>query len=159
MLVGFFGHLPFLSSALLVHTFKTLKRKTSYRIAQHEVLGRKPVIEGVGPALDTIVFTMRLDTTLGIMPLKSVEILRQYVQLQESHPLIIGTQYIGNFNMTDFDDEWKFFGPTGSPRVIEVSVNLTESGHEWLNDTVVTVSNGFKSGGGLNALGNVVSGL
>lgn len=146
MLVGCFGNIPFLSSSFVVHTFSDFRRTSTVRLAQHDLIGLKPQLELIGPALDKVDFTLRLDTSLGVRPLLSLNALRLLKNKAESNPLLVGTQYIGNFIITQIAENWRFFGPHGAPRVIIVSVSLTESGNAWLNDTVVSINEGFKSG-------------
>ncbi|MEY4922226.1 MAG: hypothetical protein RLY17_943 [Pseudomonadota bacterium] len=146
MLVGCFGNIPFLSSSFVVHTFNDFKRTSTVRLAQHDVIGLKPQLELIGPALDKVDFMLRLDTSLGVRPLLSLNALRLLKNTAESNPLLVSTQYVGNFILTNISENWRYFGPHGAPRVIIVSVSLLESGSEWLNDTVVSINEGFKSG-------------
>lgn len=161
MLVGIYGPMPFVASSLLVNTFSAFKRASTFRYAKHDVIGLKPVLESIGPELDKVTFMMRLDTTLGVMPLVALNVLRTFQSAKEAHPVVIGLQYFGNFILTDIDETWRHFGPSGSPRVIEVGVSLTESGQDWLNDTIASISDGFDSGfkSGVNSIGNVIGGL
>ncbi|HBV6392390.1 TPA: phage tail protein [Klebsiella aerogenes] len=151
MLVGLYGKMPFVASSLVVNTFTAFKRKSSRRIAKHEVIGKKPVLEDIGPDLDTITFLMRLDTNLGVLPLVTLNALRAVHSAVESNPMVIGAQYFGNFIITDIDEGWKYFGPLGSPRVIEVALTMTEAGDNWLTDSIAEVKSN-----GLNGVGNVL---
>ncbi|OUE50271.1 phage tail protein [Citrobacter amalonaticus] len=151
MLVGLYGKMPFVASSLVVNTFTAFKRKSSRRIAKHEVIGKKPVLEDIGPDLDTITFVMRLDTNLGVLPLVTLNALRAVHSAFESNPMVIGSQYFGNFVITDIDEGWKYFGPLGSPRVIEVALTMTEAGDNWLTDSIAEVKSN-----GLNGVGNVL---
>ncbi|HGE7088387.1 TPA: phage tail protein [Klebsiella aerogenes] len=151
MLVGLYGKMPFVASSLVVNTFTAFKRKSSRRIAKHEVIGKKPVLEDIGPDLDTITFLMRLDTNLGVLPLVTLNALRAVHSAVESNPMVIGAQYFGNFIITDIDERWKYFGPLGSPRVIEVALTMTEAGDNWLTDSIAEVKSN-----GLNGVGNVL---
>ncbi|EJD6659752.1 phage tail protein [Enterobacter cloacae] len=151
MLVGLYGKMPFVASSLVVNTFTAFKRKSSRRIAKHEVIGKKPVLEDIGPDLDTITFVMRLDTNLGVLPLVTLNALRAVHSAFEANPMVIGAQYFGNFVITDIDEGWKYFGPLGSPRVIEVALTMTEAGDNWLTDSIAEVKSN-----GLNGIGNVL---
>ncbi|EED9388557.1 phage tail protein [Salmonella enterica subsp. enterica] len=151
MLIGLYGKMPFVASSLVVNTFTAFKRKSSRRIAKHEVIGKKPVLEDIGPDLDSISFLMRLDTNLGVLPLVTLNALRAVHSAFESNPMVIGAQYFGNFVITDIDEGWKYFGPLGSPRVIEVALTMTEAGDNWLTDSIAEVKSN-----GLNGVGNVL---
>lgn len=154
MLIGIYGSMPFITSSFVINTFSAFKRKSSRRIAKHDVIGKKPVQEDIGPELDTISFFMRLDTNLGVLPLVTLNALRTVQSAYESNPMVIGAQYFGNFIITDIEDGWKYFGPAGSPRVIEVGISMVEAGDDWLNDSIVDIKNNGFSGVG-NVLGRL----
>lgn len=144
MIVGMYGAMPFVASSLVVNTFTNLKRSSKRRIARHEVIGKKPVLEDIGPDLDEVSFSMRLDTNLGITPLVALALLRSMQSLAESHPIVIGVQYFGNFVITDLDEGWTYFGPSGNPRVINLDVKMLEDGDGVLSDPLVDIAGEVK---------------
>lgn len=154
MIVGMYGAMPFVASSLVVNTFTNFKRASKRRLARHEVIGRKPVLEDIGPDLDEVNFSMRLDTNLGITPLVALTLLRSMMATSEVNPIVIGIQYFGNFVISDIDEGWTYFGPMGNPRVINVDIKMIESGQtslmEAISDVVDNVSS--KTRGALGKL-------
>ena len=127
MIVGMLGTMPFVASSIVVNTFNNFKRTSKRRVARHDVIGLKPVLEDIGPDLDEVSFNMRLDTTLGIVP------------------VVIGIQYFGNFIITDIEESWTYFGPTGNPRVIIVGIKLQEVGQTSLKEALVDIAGNIES--------------
>ncbi|EEA0429983.1 hypothetical protein XX19_24960, partial [Salmonella enterica subsp. enterica serovar Typhimurium] len=99
----------------------------------------------IGPDLDEVSFTMRLDTTLGVVPLAALSLLRVMHSAQEVNPVVIGIQYFGNFVISDIDEGWTYFGPTGNPRVINVGIKLLESGQSSLTEALVDIAGNIES--------------
>lgn len=145
MIVGMYGTMPFVASSLVVNTFANFKRTSKRRLARHEVIGLKPVLEDLGPDLDDVSFTMRLDTALGVVPLVALSLLRTMQSTQEVNPVVIGIQYFGNFVISDIDEGWTYFGPTGNPRVINVGIKLLESGQTSLTEALVDITGDIES--------------
>lgn len=141
MIVGMFGAMPFVASSLVVNTFTNFKRTSKRRLARHEVIGLKPVLEDIGPDLDEVSFNMRLDTTLGITPLVALSLLRTMMSLKEVHPVVIGIQYFGNFVISEIGEGWTYFGPVGNPRVIILDIKLIESGSDSLTEALTDIKN------------------
>lgn len=51
MIVGMLGTMPFVASSIVVNTFNNFKRTSKRRVARHDVIGLKPVLEDIGPRL------------------------------------------------------------------------------------------------------------
>ncbi|CAI1645505.1 phage tail protein [Serratia quinivorans] len=148
MIVGTYGHIVFLTSTQYIRTFSNFKRSSGERYAKHDVMGAKPVNEHIGPELDQISFSMRLDASLGLLPLLSLSALRTIRGAAEVNPLIIGTSYLGNYLITNISEEWRYFGATGTPRVIIVEINLIEDSQGSLRETIVKFGDDFINAGG-----------
>lgn len=67
------------SDTFKVLTFDGLQREGSGRWATHEIIGqdRKPVLEFLGPDLETVSFSIVMSAFLGISPIEQIEKLRQ----------------------------------------------------------------------------------
>lgn len=154
MIVGMYGEMPFVASSIVVNTFTNFKRSSKRRIARHEVIGKKPVTEDIGPDLDEVSFTMRLDTNLGITPLVALSLLRSMQSLAEANPIVIGIQYFGDFLITDIDEGWTYFGPSGNPRTINLDIKMLEAGGGTLQDALVDIGGSIQKSavGGLGKL-------
>ena len=70
--VGIFGKLPFLCSSAVTFTFKDLSVSRSARWATHEIIGKKPVLEYIGPGLTEVSFNIQLNSMLGTPPLTAL---------------------------------------------------------------------------------------
>lgn len=79
------------------------------------------------------------------MPLAALSLLRVMHSAQEVNPVVIGIQYFGNFVISDIDEGWTYFGPTGNPRVINVGIKLLESGQSSLTEALVDIAGNIES--------------
>ena len=80
MQVGSLGELPFVCSQDKVRTFKDLTRDLGARWAKHEVIGKKPALEYVGPELMSASLTIRFDLSLGISPEEGLDRLKRMLE-------------------------------------------------------------------------------
>ncbi len=65
-MIGTFGDVTFEVSSDKVRTFSDMKRSGSSRLASHDLIGRKPLLEFGGPGLETLTFNMALSAFLGL---------------------------------------------------------------------------------------------
>ncbi|MDT8901824.1 phage tail protein [Anaeroselena agilis] len=67
------------TAKLKILTFHDFQRDGAGRWATHEIIGqdRKPVLEFIGPDLETISFSILLSKTLGVEPIDELKKLRQ----------------------------------------------------------------------------------
>ena len=75
--VGSLGNVVFTVSAELVRTFSDYGRKTSARVATHEIIGQKPVLEFLGASEETISFKIKLSAFRGVNPKEEADRLRE----------------------------------------------------------------------------------
>ncbi len=127
-MIGSLGPVIFSVSSLRVLTFNKFKRDIKKRTTKHEVISGKPRTEYLGPYLQTVSFSMRLDITYGVQPKMMIMLLEQMAEQGLAYPLIIGGRPIG-FNpwsidsISVSDDVMYSFGELASA---EVTVSLTE---------------------------------
>lgn len=94
-MIGSFGKRVFETSDKRILTFLGLTRNTAGRFGYHEIIGKKPISEFVGPALDTITFTINLNASFGINVRYEMEQWLLMATNGEAYPLIIGSKALG----------------------------------------------------------------
>lgn len=125
--LGVFGAVPFVCAFDKVFTFKDLQRTESVRLAKHEVIGRKPVLEFVGQELDRVSLKVRFDTSLNIPPLVGLMMLKNMMEAHEPHILLIGGEYFGRFVIESVTESRRFHTGAGICMVAEAAIELTEA--------------------------------
>lgn len=126
MQVGSLGELPFICSQDKVRTFRDLTRDLGARWAKHEVIGKKPVLEYVGPELMSASLTIRFDLSLGISPEEGLDRLKRMLENKLYKTLIVGDETLGRFVIESISEERKFHAGDGLCLVAEATINLTE---------------------------------
>lgn len=97
MFIGTFGNVVFETSNDLVRTFKDVTRDTNVRLASHDIIGKKPVIEWIGPGTDTIKFSMQFNSILGVEPKDEEKKLRDMAQTGKVAHIIVGGEPISDY--------------------------------------------------------------
>ena len=97
MFIGTFGNVVFETSNDLVRTFKDMTRDTNVRLASHDIIGKKPVIEWIGPGTDTIKFSMQFNSLLGVEPKDEEKKLRDMAQTGKVAHIIVGGEPISDY--------------------------------------------------------------
>ena len=97
MFIGTFGNVVFETSNDLVRTFKDMTRDTNVRLASHDIIGKKPVIEWIGPGTDTIKFSMQFNSILGVEPKDKEKKLRDMAQTGKVAHIIVGGEPISDY--------------------------------------------------------------
>lgn len=97
MFIGTFGNVAFETSNDLVRTFKDMTRDTNVRLASHDIIGKKPVIEWIGPGTDTIKFSMQFNSILGVEPKDEEKKLRDMAQTGKVAHIIVGGEPISDY--------------------------------------------------------------
>ena len=77
MQVGSMGDIPFVVSYGKIRTFSDYGRSGSGRWAKHDLIGRKPVMEFLGPDVEKVSMKIQLRTDHGINPESELERLRK----------------------------------------------------------------------------------
>lgn len=97
MFIGTFGNVIFETSNDLVRIFKDMTRDTNVRLASHDIIGKKPVIEWIGPGTDTIKFSMQFNSILGVEPKDEEKKLRDMAQTGKVAHIIVGGEPISDY--------------------------------------------------------------
>jgi phage protein U len=126
-LTGLFGKVPFVSSSAVVYTFKDLSVSRSARWATHEIIGKKPKLEYIGPGLTEVSFNIQLNSSLGTPPLVALIMLKNMLEKKQPERLLIGPDYLGKFVIESIGEERKYHNNFGICVSAEVSITLKEA--------------------------------
>lgn len=124
--LGSLGELPFVCSQDKVRTFNDLSRDLEARWAQHDVIGKKPVLEYVGPGLMSASLKIRFDVSLGIAPEEGLDRLKRMMENKLYKTLVIGDEILGRYVIESISEERKFHAGDGLCLVAEATINLRE---------------------------------
>ncbi|WP_404427311.1 phage tail protein [Ureibacillus chungkukjangi] len=94
-MIGYYGDIHFETNDSRILTFSDFQRNTASRWAKHEVIGKKPTSEFIGPDLDTISFTIQLNGQYGVHPLKEMDRWLVKARAGSAAKLVIGNKFLG----------------------------------------------------------------
>lgn len=129
MEIGSYGNTVFEVSADRVRTFGVLERSGSGRYAEHAVQEKKPVLQFLGPGLESVTLDVRLSASLGVNPLAEIETLRAVRDGGESANLMIGGKVLGRFVLAELTETWGTVSADGALLAADVNLTLTEDAH------------------------------
>lgn len=95
MIIGNFGDIIFETSSEKILNFSDFRRDVVSRWGKHDVIGRKPVTEFIGPDLDMITFVVNLHGTCGVNANDEMDKWLIYCRNGEAHTLTIGSKSLG----------------------------------------------------------------
>lgn len=124
--IGLLGQLPFVCSRKKVLTFGNLNRTLGARWAKHDLIGRKPLLEFVGPELATVTLDIRFDRSLNLPPEIGLLRLKKMLENKQYKTLVIGDEYLGRYVIDSISEERKFYDGLGFCIIATASINLTE---------------------------------
>lgn len=128
MLVGFLGGTPFVVSRPYVYTFDGYGRSGTARYAKHELIGKKPVLEFIGPDIEEISFNMKLRSEHGISPRIELEKLRKYRDTGKVMQLVLGGKVVGKHQwvIESIGETVNFWSMSGQILSCDVDIKLKE---------------------------------
>lgn len=94
-MIGKYGDIVFETSDTRILNFKDLKISKSNRTTSHNILMKKPILEFLGPELDSITFTVNLNASLGINVNEEQNKWYKKIENAEAEELLIGNKKIG----------------------------------------------------------------
>lgn len=124
--IGSLGELSFVCSQDKVRTFSELSRDLEARWAQHDVIGKKPVLEYVGPGLMSASLKIRFDVSLGIAPEEGLDRLKRMMENKLYKTLVVGDEILGRFVIESISEERKFHAGDGLCLAAEATISLKE---------------------------------
>lgn len=125
-MIGVLGDIAFEASDKRLRTWQDARRTGQARWATHDVIGTKPKSEFIGPGLDTISFSVRLDIERGVIPRDELRKLREYRDTGKVLQFTIGGELVGDFKINGLDEGWKRFDRNGVLTTTEVGLQLEE---------------------------------
>ncbi|PAQ15076.1 hypothetical protein CD798_08520 [Bacillaceae bacterium SAOS 7] len=128
MEIGSFAGLVFEVSADKVLTFKDFSRSSGSRWSVHEINGKKPMPEFIGPGQESIPLKITLKTSHGVHPEKTLNKLIEFKDAGKVSTFIIGNKRITNgyWYLEEVSADYKQIDNQGRILSIEVSLSLKE---------------------------------
>lgn len=109
-----------------VLSFSNFQRRTRARYARHELINKKSVLEKVGDEPDQITLEIKLIKDLGVKPEEEAELLRGYVRDGHEDTLIIGSEVLGSFVITELSEARQYVDCFGRTQVMELNLTFEE---------------------------------
>lgn len=126
--LGSLGPVVFVATPETMRTFQNFTRSGASRYADHEILGKKPKTQWVGPGLDTITFTMVFDAFYGLNPRKELNQLVEIERAGKAMPLAVGGVGIGVYMwvITSLEQTWDVIDNQGYVLKATANISLKE---------------------------------
>ncbi|WP_217562799.1 phage tail protein [Paenibacillus sp. GbtcB18] len=127
-MIGALGDIVFIATAETLRTFDEFKRSSASRWGKHEILGKKPKTQWVGPGLDTISFVMRFDVRYGVNPRKELDKLVATERSGKAMSLTIGGKGlgVGLWIITSLEQSWGTIDNQGNVLTATANISLEE---------------------------------
>lgn len=128
MQVGSMGDIPFVVSYGKIRTFSDYGRSGSGRWAKHDLIGRKPVMEFLGPDVEKVSMKIQLCTDHGINPESELERLRKMRDTGAVFPFILGGAPVSDnyWLLEDIGENVSYWRAGGKILSVSVDITLTE---------------------------------
>lgn len=126
MSLGTWGDVVFEVSADLMRTWQDMKRSGEARWARHEVYAGKPLPEFIGPGLDSLTMSVRLDALRGVTPADEIKTLREQRDIGAVHPLMIGGELVFDCTLKSIGEDHRRHDAMGKPLLIIAELSFEE---------------------------------
>ena len=128
MQVGSMGDIPFVVSYGKIRTFSDYGRSGSGRWAKHDLIGRKPVMEFLGPDVEKVSMKIQLRTDHGINPENELGRLRKMRDTGAVFPFILGGAPVSDnyWLLEDIGENVSYWRAGGKILSVSVDITLTE---------------------------------
>ena len=123
--VGTIGDIVFEVSNEIVRTFYDYKRKTSARLAAHDIIGQKPATEFLGPGVESISFSMKLSAFKGVNPKTEADKIRKMIENGEVVNLVLAGSPVSEnkWIIESMDESANYYDSKGN--IISSDINIT----------------------------------
>lgn len=111
-----------------VMTFDSFNRRTRARYARHQLINKTSVLEKVGDEPDQITFDVKLIRDLGVDVEEEIERIRDYIKAGTAESLIIGSEVLGEYVITELSEGRSFVDCFGRTQVAELNLTFEETG-------------------------------
>lgn len=128
MQVGSMGDIPFVVTYGKIRTFSDYGRSGSGRWAKHDLIGRKPVMEFLGPDVEKVSMKIQLRTDNGINPESELGRLRKMRDTGAVFPFILGGAPVSDnyWLLEDIGENVSYWRAGGKILSVSVDITLTE---------------------------------
>ena len=128
MQVGSMGDIPFVVTYGKIRTFSDYDRSGSGRWAKHDLIGRKPVMEFLGPDVEKVSMKIQLRTDHGINPESELGRLRKMRDTGAVFPFILGGAPVSDnyWLLEDIGENVSYWRAGGKILSVSVDITLTE---------------------------------
>lgn len=128
MQVGSMGDIPFVVTYGKIRTFSDYGRSGSGRWAKHDLIGRKPVMEFLGPDVEKVSMNIQLRTDHGINPESELGRLRKMRDTGAVFPFILGGAPVSDnyWLLEDIGENVSYWRAGGKILSVSVDITLTE---------------------------------
>lgn len=128
MQVGSMGDIPFVVTYGKIRTFSDYGRSGSGRWAKHDLIGRKPVMEFLGPDVEKVSMKIQLRTDHGINPESELGRLRKMRDTGAVFPFILGGAPVSDnyWLLEDIGENVTYWRAGGKILSVSVDITLTE---------------------------------
>lgn len=128
MQVGSMGDIPFVVTYGKIRTFSDYGRSGSGRWAKHDLIGRKPVMEFLGPDVEKVSMKIQLRTDHGINPESELGRLRKMRDTGAVFPFILGGAPVSDnyWLLEDIGENVSYWRAGGKILSVSVDIRLTE---------------------------------
>ena len=128
MHVGSMGDIPFVVSYGKIRTFSDYGRSGSGRWVKHDLIGRKPVMEFLGPDVEKVSMKIQLRTDHGINPESELGRLRKMRDTGAVFPFILGGAPVSDnyWLLEDIGENVSYWRAGGKILSVSVDITLTE---------------------------------
>ena len=128
MQFGSMGDIPFVVTYGKIRTFSDYGRSGSGRWAKHDLIGRKPVMEFLGPDVEKVSMKIQLRTDHGINPKSELGRLRKMRDTGAVFPFILGGAPVSDnyWLLEDIGENVSYWRAGGKILSVSVDITLTE---------------------------------
>ena len=128
MQVGSMGDIPCVVTYGKIRTFSDYGRSGSGRWAKHDLIGRKPVMEFLGPDVEKVSMKIQLRTDHGINPESELGRLRKMRDTGAVFPFILGGAPVSDnyWLLEDIGENVSYWRAGGKILSVSVDITLTE---------------------------------
>ncbi|HOP33226.1 MAG TPA: phage tail protein [Candidatus Hydrothermia bacterium] len=125
MKIGVLGGIVFEVSQLYVNSFSEIKRESTWKYAEHEIVKGKSRLQKLGRQLDTVTIAGRF-VDYFCHPISEIKKMKTEAEKKEPLVLVVGDEVFGDFVIESINETWQETDGAGNPRVIEFEVQLKE---------------------------------
>lgn len=127
--IGSLGPVVFVVSDEATRTIEDFNRSSAGRFARHDIIGRKPKLEFLGPGADSVTFRMTFAPIYRLNPRKEMDRLTELERAGKALPLVIGGKGVGQSGLwviTDLSQSWDVLDHRGNVLSSSVDISLEE---------------------------------